>query len=421
MGIAVLSQLMICASQVPTDFSIDKIDKKHIPLLKHPESYRTTLVQIVNDAYNAFMKAHINMEKIQLQGSQVPNYVNECVKIIKSDNKAAKDKFLPRRLENIEKIAVNGENLSREVRDAFNLLKQLIQQVMLAITKRQQAREIEIPAVIKDGIDDTLRRKEESIKRQREKIEKEESEALKFISKGQEYIMEENNRSRGVVEKIFFRGEKQEKIEGFKRAVEDAEKRLEKAKQDAKKADEEMGKNCDKWIKSLEKMQIDVKKDISADEMIQILKKGTELLSDLQGNWTYMTVYFEKINTYIGEMKTKHKDFVEDAKVAQEDSSTIDFMTNSITNSLNSSNKSQRTAATYVKVSNNYIMEPLRKMHGMLALGPAEIPKAQEELVKSCERASKGITIMFIEENAQTIRELENALQSLDPIRSIEN
>ncbi len=412
---------MICASQVPTDFSIDKIDKKHIPLLKHPESYRTTLVQIVNDAYNAFMKAHINMEKIQLQGSQVPNYVNECVKIIKSDNKAAKDKFLPRRLENIEKIAVNGENLSREVRDAFNLLKQLIQQVMLAITKRQQAREIEIPAVIKDGIDDTLRRKEESIKRQREKIEKEESEALKFISKGQEYIMEENNRSRGVVEKIFFRGEKQEKIEGFKRAVEDAEKRLEKAKQDAKKADEEMGKNCDKWIKSLEKMQIDVKKDISADEMIQILKKGTELLSDLQGNWTYMTVYFEKINTYIGEMKTKHKDFVEDAKVAQEDSSTIDFMTNSITNSLNSSNKSQRTAATYVKVSNNYIMEPLRKMHGMLALGPAEIPKAQEELVKSCERASKGITIMFIEENAQTIRELENALQSLDPIRSIEN
>jgi hypothetical protein len=35
--------------------------------------------------------------------------------------------------------------------------------------------------------------------------------------------------------------------------------------------------------------------------------------------------------------------------------------------------------------------------------------KAQEELVESCERAPKGIQIMFNEDRAQTILEIENA------------
>jgi hypothetical protein len=65
-GIAVLSQLLICTSHV-TDFKIDNIKEDKISLLKHPESFRTTLAQIVNDAYSAFMKAQTNMEKIQSQ------------------------------------------------------------------------------------------------------------------------------------------------------------------------------------------------------------------------------------------------------------------------------------------------------------------------------------------------------------------
>jgi hypothetical protein len=48
-------------------------------------------------------------------------------------------------------------------------------------------------------------------------------------------------------------------------------------------------------------------------------------------------------------------------------------------------------------------------MHGMMALGPAEMEKAQEKLIESRERASKGIKIMFNEDREQTIREIENA------------
>jgi hypothetical protein len=420
MGIAVLSQLMICASQVKRDFKIDQTNPKNIPLLKHPSSFRTTLVQIVNEAYNAFMKAHINMEKIQLKVAQVPDYVKDCVKIIKSDNKVAIEKFVPRRLEVIKQAADNGQILSKEVCDAFDSLGQLIQQVLLAISASRGAKEEEIEAAIKANIDEKKKRQEESKKREEEYLKKEEDDAQKLLSKGQEYMMEEHNRFRGFFERVLFKGEKQGKIEGLERTAKYAEERLERAKQDRVEADKRMKKICDECATSLANMKVDVDKDISTDEMIQILKKGTEQLNKMQKNWVGMTLYFQSINSYIKDMETKQNMFVKDAEGVQ-DSSLIDLMTDSIKNSLESSIKSHRTAATYVKVSNNYIMEPLRNMHGMLSIEPAEIKQAQKELMDSCERASEGIKDMFNNDSAQTIRELENALQSLDPVQSIEN
>jgi hypothetical protein len=233
-------------------------------------------------------------------------------------------------------------------------------------------------------------------------------------------MMEEHNRFRGFFERVLFKGEKQGKIEGLERTAKYAEERLERAKQDRVEADKRMKKICDECATSLANMKVDVDKDISTDEMIQILKKGTEQLNKMQKNWVGMTLYFQSINSYIKDMETKQNMFVKDAEGVQ-DSSLIDLMTDSIKNSLESSIKSHRTAATYVKVSNNYIMEPLRNMHGMLSIEPAEIKQAQKELMDSCERASEGIKDMFNNDSAQTIRELENALQSLDPVQSIEN
>ncbi|EFX83207.1 hypothetical protein DAPPUDRAFT_100775 [Daphnia pulex] len=366
---------MICASHV-TDFKIDQPNPKNIPLMKHPESLRTTLVQIVNDAYDAFMKAHINMEKIQLQMAQVPDYVKDCVKMIKSDNKVEIEVLVPRRLKCIKKAANDGLKLSTEVAQAFDSLGQLIQQVLLAIAASQGAKEKEIEAAIKANIEERKRRQEESLEesidRQKKYLQQEVEDNQQLKNRGQQYVMEEQKRSRDILERIFYPGEKEKKIKNFERSVEDAEKRLEKAKQDAKKADEEMGKIEKEFTESLKNMHIDK-------------------------NWVGMTLYFQSINSYIEDMKTKQNTFVEDAEGAQ-DSSLIDFMADSIKNSLESSIKSHRTAATDVKVSNNYIMEPLRKMHGMLAIGPDEMEKAQKELIDSCKRASEGIKVMFNED-----------------------
>jgi hypothetical protein len=100
-GIHVLSQLMISTSRV-TDFKIDKIiSREAINLLKHPDSFRTTLVQIANEVYGAFTKAHTNMERIELQMTPVPDLVNNSIKIIRSRNKMVINKDLPRCLESI--------------------------------------------------------------------------------------------------------------------------------------------------------------------------------------------------------------------------------------------------------------------------------------------------------------------------------
>ncbi|EFX65572.1 hypothetical protein DAPPUDRAFT_333072 [Daphnia pulex] len=61
----------------------------------------------------------------------------------------------------------------------------------------------------------------------------------------------------------------------------------------------------------------------------------------------------------------------------------------------------------------------MRTMHGMLAIKPAKIEQAQKELVESCKIASQGIQTMYIEDRAQTIREMENALQSPDPYKEL--
>jgi hypothetical protein len=55
--------------------------------MKHPESFCTTLVQITNECYDAFMKAHINMERIELKTEKVPDYIRDCIKYMKSGNK----------------------------------------------------------------------------------------------------------------------------------------------------------------------------------------------------------------------------------------------------------------------------------------------------------------------------------------------
>jgi hypothetical protein len=202
-------------------------------------------------------------------------------------------------------------------------------------------------------------------------------------------------------------------------------KRQEAAINGLKKSEKEMKKICDEFTTSLANMHIDVQKDISTDPMMQILKDGTKLIGQLQEKWTGMTRYFNSFNNYIKIIMKHHQiDFVEDAEIAQldsEDTCMIDEMSYSMKKLLESSIKSHRTAAMYVKVSNSYIMGPLRTMPGMLSIEPAEILKAQNELVESCKRASKGIKIMFNEDNAQAIREIENALQSLDLVQSIEN
>jgi hypothetical protein len=164
MVIAAMSQLLNGASRA-SDFQIDKIDRTKIPLVKHPESFRKTLVQIANDYYGAFMLAHTNMENIQLQMTQVPGYIRDSIEIIHRRNNT-RDQILAYaegvrqalyrdlliKLENIKKIANNGLRMSTEVSQAFDKLGKLNRQILLAIMASHGAGERAIADAIQKGL-----------------------------------------------------------------------------------------------------------------------------------------------------------------------------------------------------------------------------------------------------------------------------
>jgi hypothetical protein len=78
-----------------------------------------------------------------------------------------------------------------------------------------------------------------------------------------------------------------------------------------------MKKICDEFTKCLANMHIHVQKDIRRDPMMQILKDGTKLLGTLQKNWAGMSLYFQSINKYIGNIMKRHQiNFVEEANLA---------------------------------------------------------------------------------------------------------
>jgi hypothetical protein len=90
MGNALNIQLVISASQL-SDVGIDQIDRKDIPLIKHLDSFCTTMTQIVDEGFSAFEKAHGNMETIQLAMERVSTDVQDCMEHIRKSKPVGKD------------------------------------------------------------------------------------------------------------------------------------------------------------------------------------------------------------------------------------------------------------------------------------------------------------------------------------------
>ncbi len=82
-------------------------------------------------------------------------------------------------------------------------------------------------------------------------------------------------------------------------------------------------------------MHVDVEKEISRNEIINLLGDGLSKLSQFYTNYAGLIKIFDLINNHIEQVTHKAlTDFVDDAKIAQEDPFLIDLMTDSINKSL---------------------------------------------------------------------------------------
>ncbi|RVE65125.1 hypothetical protein OJAV_G00133430 [Oryzias javanicus] len=130
LSIAIMTELVFISSIM--DFSINKNPPKDgFQYIKYPDSFRASLMQVSNSAWQAFHLAHKNMDQIRIHTSTVPGYMKAAVKILFQGNDEKVETLLPNQLENIRTIAdecvVLAESVEKKYEDVINLIQESLE------------------------------------------------------------------------------------------------------------------------------------------------------------------------------------------------------------------------------------------------------------------------------------------------------
>lgn len=414
MGIAIMGQVMIFSSRI-TDFQINTNNPGH--LIIHPESFRATLAQISNEAYKAFDTAHRNMEKILFQMTQVPNYIQESVEIIKSGNQSAIEKMLKRRLDRIFEAASEGGKLSKEVSNAFKQLIELIDQVLIATTFSRGIREQQIAEQV-----------EKDIEEEKERLLNEKKNKLRNMEKQREDKQDVWNLCQNYIRQLISPGNLLQRClpQVVGASIQTAaflitplvshkiNQRLQEIENEKNQVLEEMKKINEDYFEKLKNMQIDVTREIDRDHTVNFLRQGLGYLSELRESWDGMTQFFGTVESVISGTTTAMMDFVEDAKDSANEPSFIDLMADNILRAKQTSYLTHCIANMYVKVSNRYIKSSLVGLEKMTTLNGDQLIAAQEELMGSCKEAAEGILEVVKEDKDLLFEKTKNFRKYLE-------
>uniref|UniRef100_UPI00398ECA3B paramyosin-like n=1 Tax=Pristiophorus japonicus TaxID=55135 RepID=UPI00398ECA3B len=97
--------------------------------LRHPESFHACLMQVSDQGWKAFNKAHKNMDQIRLYSLAAPKHLASAVQVLSRDPKVVKA-MLPSRLNSIKTVAEQCQLLATSVEDEFASLIELVQELL---------------------------------------------------------------------------------------------------------------------------------------------------------------------------------------------------------------------------------------------------------------------------------------------------
>ncbi|CAF4324724.1 unnamed protein product, partial [Adineta steineri] len=103
-------------------------------LVKYPNSFQTTLVQVANDMYRALYTAHTSMDKIQTNMRQMPTQLKTALKLITQAGTAMTKAMLPRTLATIGRYANESVAVARASSEKFQNLQELLHEIFEAST-----------------------------------------------------------------------------------------------------------------------------------------------------------------------------------------------------------------------------------------------------------------------------------------------
>jgi len=136
MIITLLGQLMVVSTKV--DFSLAEFaPQKGFKYMRHPESFRASLVKVSNDGWQAFMTAHTNMDQIQLYMAQIPVQMKTSLKLIANGSPTLIGQLLPVSLNEVERISNVCVEKSAETAKAFDAVMRLLGELLESTSSSQ--------------------------------------------------------------------------------------------------------------------------------------------------------------------------------------------------------------------------------------------------------------------------------------------
>lgn len=390
LGVAILGQLIVDTSSAP-DLAIDK---KAGPFMKHPNSLRGTVAQIIKEAYLAFNKAQCYTEQIQLYMEQAPRHVKECAKILKSQNAVDIKIVLSGRIECLREAADHSVKLSQQLAQCFHQLIELISQVLEASSASMDAvkEQNSIPKrrLMATSFTDPL--------------------GIKILS------AVVNEAARTYKPTFCFRNistNSNSQVAQVRLMAAEAERRATRLKVIKGKAERNQNKMEDIYSQYVSNLEGGTNQKID-DELVQLLRQFLINISALKSHWAEMARYFQSFsNTITTTTHQKLEDFTEEATYAAETPSLIQLMGNAILESSLSAYLTRRVADIYVKVSNLFLMRKLDDMQMMLTLKAENMGDAQKQLTESCQEVSEIISALVKEESTQLIAQIQDHADQL--------
>ncbi|XP_071159619.1 uncharacterized protein [Mytilus edulis] len=132
-AIALLGDLILISAD--TDFSLDeKPPRDGFKLLRYPNSFRASLVQVSNAGWGAFNEAHTSMDQIRLHSGNVDGHVKNVVKFLMQGTPDEVKKMLPMSLSKIQNIADESLLLAKAIEDRFIGVMELTGELLEAST-----------------------------------------------------------------------------------------------------------------------------------------------------------------------------------------------------------------------------------------------------------------------------------------------
>jgi hypothetical protein len=336
-----MGKLSTARNRVPS-FQIDQIDKKKVPLIQNPESFRMALFEINADSFEAFTKAHTDMYRIQLKTGQVLRYLPNCMENLKNDDRKATKKSIGRRLDRIKQDIDDGATISKEVCDSFDKLSQLIRQVIESLMTSLDVNRKEITDEIGD---ETTKKQQENIYKLRKKLE-----AAEENVRGKRKDLDDIGKPKSGVWHSFFRHEPtEESLEHARKMLEDGENKLKNIRE---KVQKELEIISNENIQNWKHVRGDVEKVVDHNEMLQILNDGLNYLGQYHDKWSGMHRYFNKMSNDFTQVTDFSAERVEGYNAIEE-------LNTSLQMTLEFCAKMHHSAIMHAKVFDKYIMQSI--------------------------------------------------------------